>query len=677
MRKLLFISMLLLKSVGFQCAYAIEIPFGSTGKIVYHGKNGAFSIQQHGDIWLMDAHSTATVNERLLNSRDYTRKKHSKEPFRDSAGSGTKHVVWLTKEGLPDLQQIFYSYDNRDYIVMELVVSDKAVKRSSNNLVPLNATISDIQTNMWRSLCVPFDNDTFISYDSKAVDSMDCQVSAEVGALYQEAGRSGMVFGSLEHHTWKSAIRTAKKDKRTVEVQTLVGYTEKNLTRDDMPHGTLTGNEIRSAKFFVGKFADWRLGMDSYANHVRALQKRVVFEWRAATPVAWNSWGSMQEHITYEKMIQVTDFFADSVAELVSGQSVFIDLDSYWDNLLSGGLAGDYSALKQFADYAKSRGLKPGAYWAPFVDWGFGAGPDREVEGSDYRYGDIWTKVEDGYHDLDGTRALDPTHPGTRQRLALVIGKLKECGFEMIKIDFLGHAAIEATAFHDREIKTGLQAYQSGMEYLVEQLDSQMLIYAAISPSMATAPYVHMRRIACDAFNTIEHTRYTLNAVTYGWWQTHLYDYIDADHVVFKDASENENFARAISSFVTGTVVLGDDFTQYGPWHQRTKDLFDNPALWPIIENGRAFTPVETDQYASRIFVRHGVDHSYVALFNYDGREQSLVISAERLGLDKGATYQLVNLEDGSVFPFTTEKAIPLDAKAAKVFKVLRLHLTS
>src|SRR5258708_37949056 len=87
-------------------------------------------------------------------------------------------------------------------------------------------------------------------------------------------------------------------------------------------------------------------------------------------------------------------------------------------------------------------------------------------------------------------------------------------GFKMIKVDFVGHAAAESTGFYDSSIHTGMQAYRKGMEYLVDQLGGQMLVYAAVSPSLATGRYAHSRRIACDAFKTISDTRYTLKALT-------------------------------------------------------------------------------------------------------------------------------------------------------------------
>ncbi len=655
---------------GLQTADAIDIPFGNGGKVLYDMNTGTFDILSREGVWLKRGFSTAKNGEEFLNTKQYTQREYTKGSFEDGYGVGAKHTITSSQRGLPDFKQIFYAYAGKDYIVVEVEIYDKTRKLITNGFVPIEGTLVTDHTDQLQSLFAPFDNDTFISYDRKSLKDTDELYSAEVGVLYHEQNRLGHIIGSIDQQIWKTGIRTVKNQDQSITVQALVGFTAKDINRDDMPHGSLEGNSIHSAKVMVGQFSDWRTGMDTYAAHIQALQRRVVHEWKEHTPVAWNSWGAMQQDINYDRLLKVTDFFAHDVQQLASGQSIYIDLDSYWDNMLKGGLEGDYSQLKKFADYVKSKGLKPGAYWAPFVDWGFGGGSNRRVEGTSYTYGDIWTKVKNGYHDLDGTRALDPTHPGTQQRLALVIGKLKECGFDMIKIDFLGHAAIESTKFADPTVKTGMQAYHRGMEYLVEQLDDQMLIYAAISPNIATAPYVHMRRIACDAFSSIKDIRYTLNALTFGWWQTHLYDYMDADHIVFKNASESENTARFLSAVITGSVVLGDDFSQPGIWHKTTQQLFENQDIWPVIADGKSFVPVETDQYASRVFVKHTETDAYIALFNYDEQELHLTLSNEKLGFDKNARYKMINLTDNSIHYLSPEKPIRLDAKHAKLFKV-------
>lgn len=72
------------------------------------------------------------------------------------------------------------------------------------------------------------------------------------------------------------------------------------------------------------------------------------------------------------------------------------------------------------------------------------------------------------------------------------------------------------------------------------------------------------RRIACDAWNQIKDTEYTMNALSWGWWIDRIYQYNDADHVVLREATEGENRARITSSIITGLFITGDDYSDNG-----------------------------------------------------------------------------------------------------------------
>ncbi|MDB5015068.1 MAG: alpha-galactosidase, partial [Daejeonella sp.] len=529
--------------------YALDIPYGKSGKIVYNLPSGTFNIFENSVLILKNGFSTIKNHDKLISSKDYNQNTYSKINFKDGFGTGVKFTIFLKAKGLPDLKQVFYTYSNRSHFMCELELSGQAL--SSNQIMPIQGEIviaNKVEKEELRSLYVPFDNDTFISYNTPILKADTIIYSAEVSALYNNTSRKGIISGSLEHGNWKTGIKTSEDNHGVISLDVINGYTEKSLTRDDIPHGNISGTIIKSSKIFFGFFKDWRTGMDEYAKANRLVEPPIVFKWNQPTPIGWNSWGVMQNKISFKKASQVVDFFADSLKAFRNEGIAYIDLDSYWDKMIKGGLEGDYSELKAFADYTKKKGLKPGVYWAPFTDWGFKGGANRKAEGSSYTYGEMWTKIGSGFHDFDGARALDPTHPGTQKRIALVIGKLKDCGFEMIKIDFLGHAAVESDHFYNPKITTGMQAYKLGMEYLIKQLDSKMLVYAAISPSLASGRYIHSRRIACDAFKSIKDTEYTLNSVSNGWWQTYLYDYLDADHVVLATETEGANRARMISA---------------------------------------------------------------------------------------------------------------------------------
>lgn len=643
----------------------VTISYGDHDVICYSLRAGTMEVYHHGKKVLYNLEAIVKANNKTYSSKDYTKHKYSVAAISDDCGKGKKHTITMAGPGLPAMTQVFYTYPGRNYFLTDVELSGKGL--SSNYMTPLQGDFTPLSDDV-RSLFVPFDNDTFISYESRAFRPSTEVTSAEVGTVFSNGQRNGFVWGSVEHGVWKTGVRTMAGNGNN-KVVVWGGYTDANVNRDHREHGKISGTQIRSPKVFVGYFTDWRKGMESYGKANRIADPPYVHNWTGATPVGWNSWGVIQDKLSYEKAIKVVDFFADTLKNFRSGGTAFIDLDSYWDHMVKGD---DYSQLKQFADYCKSKGLEPGVYWAPFTDWGHKSGPDRKVQGSNYTYGELWTKVNDRYHDLDGARAMDPTHPGTLRRIDYFTRIFKECGFKMIKIDFLGHAAIEADRFYDTTVTTGMQAYRKGMEYLVNKLGNDMLIYAAISPSMATGRYVHSRRIACDAFKTIEHTRYTLNSVTYGWWQTWLYNFIDADHVVLDHLSDGENRARFLSSIITGTFITGDDFSEHGKWSIEARQWYQDPAFLEVVKNGKAFMPLEgnIDKGASNVFYRKTGNILYVALFNYDKISRSLHVNFSRMGLPATRFYKITDLfskKAGKYASAIDKQMGPMDAALLKI----------
>ncbi|TCC97445.1 alpha-galactosidase [Pedobacter psychroterrae] len=636
----------------------ISIPFGSASKIVFDTKAKTYNVFSAGIKIISNAYSLVKNNRQSITSKDYDEVKPIVLAINDGFGDGKKYTIVLSKPGLPSLEQVFYVYPGHEYFLTE--VSLKGTDLKSNYMSPLVSNEVNISANGEnRTLFVPFDNDTFIRYNAKSMNTDMENTSSEVGAVYENQSRKGLILGSVEHMVWKTGVFSKGKSGQLTDLRIWGGYSDEKVTRDKIEHGYLSGNVIKSPKVFVGYFADWRKGMEAYGKANRIQEVPYVFNWTKPVPFGWNSWGVIQEKLTFEKATKVVDFFADEIPAFRNGQTAYIDLDSFWDNF-TGGMKGDYGKLKEFADYCKSKGLEPGVYWAPFTDWGFKSTRDREAEGSKYKFSEMWTKVNGLYHDFDGARALDPTHPGTLRRVDYIVDKLKTCGFKMIKIDFLGHAAAESDIFYDKSVTTGMQAYKMGMEYLVNRLDGQMLIYAAISPGMATGRYAHVRRIACDAWKTIKDTEYTLNSVNYGWWQTYVYNYIDADHVVFGAEIDRSNKARLTSSLITGTLITGDDFSADGKWNDAAKKWLQNPELLKISASGKAFMPVEgnTGDKATEVFMRLIEGEVYVALFNFGNQNKEFNITLDRLGL-KGTAYNAKELFSNQ--SLTIGKAIKVD----------------
>jgi alpha-galactosidase len=631
------------------------VSFGTNNSIVYDLTNKTYDIKFNGVTVVSHASAYAYGNQQNT-SGGYSTATYTSETFTDAIGSGTKHIFTLTGGFNTNMQQVFYAYDDKDYVAVQVVLTGSGANCYKMSPLTSSMVTPNFGTGDTRAVFVPYDNDAWVRYNAQPLTSADF-TGSEVTNIYNNTNRNGLVIGSVDHTHWKTGITVAGGGSASASVSVIAGYTLQGLTRDTRGHGWVNVGQTTCAspKILISADADWRTGFETFAQANAAMQPKYVFDWTAPKPLGWNSWGAMQTNINLTKVNDVVDFFdTDCAAFRTEDNTLYIDLDSYWDNMTDAQLA-------QFVTYAQSKGFKAGIYWAPFVDWGKW---DRPVEGSAYNYAQCWTMVNGSPFELDGAYAMDPTHPGTKDRIAYFVDRFKAAGFEMVKIDFLAHAAIEADGFNNNNLHTGMEAYREGMEFLIDELNGEFLVYAAISPNMATGPYAHMRRIACDSYKTIDETNYSLNSTTYGWWQNQMYDYIDADHVVFGDVSEGQNRARLASSIVTGTVITGDDFSIAGPYVARAQTLLQNDAVMDVARAEMHFMPAEgnTSNNASPVFYATHNDTTYVAVFNYSNATATNNIDFERIGLGSGSyTVKELYLND----EFTASGSLTAELPAA------------
>lgn len=646
----------------------VILPFGKNNNILYSLDEGTYTVVFNGQHTIYNA-VAVYKGEKEIKNTDLGERSYTITSHRDAWGKGHRCVVEQKGNGIR-LQQIFYVYPGKPFFFVQVKVYGKDV--AANYVAPLVAgRVTVGGEGDKRALFVPFDNDMWARFDAQPWNKANYTAS-EVTALYNNDTRRGLIIGSVEHTVWKTGIRVQYAGNNELSLAAYGGLADSVITHDNIPHGKVSEKGIvcSSPTIMVGMFDDWRNGMEAYATANTLAEPRIIFKWNKATPMGWNSWGVIQNKLTLDKAKRVVDFFADSCKTFRNADNtLYIDLDSYWDNLVKGGLQGNVDQLKEFVQYCRSKQLAPGIYWGPFTDWGKS---DRPIEGSAFSYPASWVTQQGVPVEVDGARAMDPTFPGTRQRIVYYINKFKELGFEMIKIDFLGHGALESDKFYDPAVTTGMQAYKAGMVFLDSVLDGKMLTYAAISPTMATWPYVHMRRIACDAFSAIDNTEYTLNSTGYGWWQNKLYDYVDADHIVFNTETPGANRARLASALVTGTLVTGDDFSTTGPWSAVAQQLLQQKELLNIIKDGRSFRPVTANsgKRAPEAFTRTINGIAYLAVFNYDQARRTLTISPEWLGLKKGAKLKWRELFTQTTTTATGQLTLTIPPADAVIYKI-------
>ena len=145
---------------------------------------------------------------------------------------------------------------------------------------------------------------------------------------------------------------------------------------------------------------------------------------------------------------------------------------------------------------------------------------------------------------------------------------------------------------------------------------------------------------------------YMMNSLTYGFWQSELYDWIDPDHIVIwgKDGKANERAARSrlLSGIVTGgSFLTGDNFVNPAKnadkAFARYEELLTNEKLIEVLKIGKPFeADLGTDcPYAAEVFTLSHEGKTYVAVFNYSQ------IAVKTYSVDVPAKATAVNLFTG------------------------------
>ncbi|MDQ6423396.1 carbohydrate-binding protein [Paenibacillus sp. LHD-117] len=579
-------------------------------------------------------------------------------------GSGTKIVFSNTQSGSPTLKQTFTVYDGKPYFFVDLNASSGS-SMSSNYMAPIKsdtaATSINASTNK-RALIVPFDNDTWVRYNAQTVNSTG--TGYEVMAIYDNDSRNGLIFGSTAHDTWKTGITYTGTGNNVTQLKVFGGVANSN-TRDIEAHGSISGTSLNAPQAFVGFYADWRDGMEDYGRANATISG--TMSWSGGVPFGWNSWGAVQSGLSYTNAVAHSNWIKNNLQNnnFNNNNTVYINLDSYWDNMTD-------QQLTDFVNTVHANGQKAGIYWAPFVYWS--SDTSRVVEGSSYTYGDIMLKKSDGTiwgNSLDGAYPVDPTHPGTKQRINYFIDKFKSKGFDYIKLDFVTHGALEGQHY-DTNVKTGIQAYNQGMAYVRDRIGGTMFISLSIAP-LFPSQYGHSRRISTDAFSSLGDSEYVLQSQTYGWWQNGtIYKFTDPDHMTLSNNLE-EARTRVNSGVIGGTVFLnGNDLTNSSQ-QAMASALLTNNAVNSVARLGKAFRATEgnTGTSAADTFVLNNNGTYYLAVFNYSSSSsKSMTVNLSRAGLSGTATYTVTNLWDGTTSSATGNLSVTLAANQSKLFKL-------
>lgn len=584
------------------------------------------------------------------------------------AMSSNTITVTSTGSAYPTMIQTFI-YDQNDSFLTSVSMS-ASTNLQSNWMSPVVVDTSGFLnigiTNDNRALFVPFDNDGFVSYNSEPMNGSD--EGNEVGAFYDNVSRRGLVIGSVTHDKWKTGIWWTGANNEIRQMHAFGGCTN-HWTWDQAPHGSIMGTVITSPVIFVGFGNDWRTTMENFAdeNELHA----PMLAWTNGVPFGWNSWGvtNYQSRITYDAAIAVSDSIHTNLQPygFTNNGTVYVNLDSYGTYNLNG------SQLQSFVAHCHSNGQKAGIYFTPFTYWGTASqGSNSMAPGSDYYWSDMYLRTTNGTPiSYDNAIALDPTHPGTKDWIYNQITSFISYGFNFVKIDFLSHGALEGIHY-DPNVTTGIEAYNEGMQFLRNEVNGSMFISESIAP-LFPYQYADGRRIACDAYTSfISNTRYTMNAVSLGWWISgRLYQFNDPDLMVFDNGpTPAENESRLINCAVTGLYLNGSILTNAASIAAAQLCL-TNAAINAVARVGQTFRPVDGARGtgAGNVFERQDGETWCIAAFNYSGSATNENINLTNAGLPS-ATFVATNLWDGTTLQLTNTMSVSLRGDQAKLFRL-------
>lgn len=658
-----------------------NIQFDASGKTLTYNRDNK--------MLLKGAYVTATLpDETIIESTSYPAVNLNKTQISDGFGSGTKYTyVFSGLSGKNNLENSIYIYSELPYILIEASLVAPSGTTSAVEICPIVTKVSTtlpLPSSNNRIYDMPFANDNWATFSTTPWNVSQPLTSCEATAMFNVDSRNGIVIGSVDHSTWKSAVVvTPNGSNRVRNLKAQAGYISKRTwdivdnKASSTRHGEVKGARVNSPKFMFGWFEDWRTGLETYGEANTVLCPK--YEWTEDESLfGWQSWGGMEWGLNYNSAMSLLDFFEKELKPVGFHNKkgrCFMVLDSGWNAL-------DDNQLRKFANKCKELGFVAGIYDTPFSYWG----SEDDCKNNSYwseaqvNLGEVVIKANGRYRQINGM-SLDPTHPKVKEFIRQKYQKFRNLGFGFLKIDFMNNGSQEADSWYDPNITTGMMAYNYGMDYIKEYAGDMMLDFsiAPVFPAKA-----HVRRIGCDAWGDLPQSMYTLNCINGSWWLDRVYAFNDPDHMCLSKVTfsgkgsndEQEARIRYTCGLMTGMTLLGGTYAYEGDIvnnyghvvgtdaeRARAVKFASNKGLTLLGQQGRSFRPVEgtfiykntlyskDDLSCDNEFILDTPDAFYYAVFNY-GTDGSGVLSKnvnfERLGINASDYTNVTELWTGA-----------------------------
>ncbi|MFA9431835.1 glycoside hydrolase family 36 protein [Egicoccus sp. AB-alg2] len=290
-----------------------------------------------------------------------------------------------------------------------------------------------------------------------------------------------------------------------------------------------------------------------------------------AAPTVWCSW--------YHYFLDVTEAdLAENLAGIVDHRLPVdvVQLDDGWQARVGDWRrqSDRFHSVAAVADRIRDAGLRAGIWVAPFT-----AVADSEL----VRANPGWLVDADAGHNWDQPlRALDLTHPGVQQELDDVFGRLREWGFDYVKLDFLYTGAVPGARHDD---VTGIAAYRDGLQRIRAAVGEDTYLLACGAPVLPSAGLVDAMRVSPDTYHpavgtdAVQHLRSVPNTVARAWQHGRFW-VNDPDCLVLRPSAPwREEWAEVVARH-GGLRGFSDRVADLDDWGLRTAHrLLGEPPL--------------------------------------------------------------------------------------------------
>lgn len=611
----------------------------------------------------------------------------------DKIGEG-QLVQFVHRSDLFQLTQYITFYKNEPFFLISATAEKGGEIFESNHFSPLAITEKDsgsafIYGNEPRLMDMPFDNDNWtklLAVNWK--DPIKKGTGYEFTALFDYDTHHGLVMGNLTHDFWKTGIQySLSRQKGSIDSFIIYGgastqdnkllkneYGGYDGTHDVVPHGSMKGATLFAPLIFLGADSNMTSAFVRYGKLNAAISGSL--KWSKPAPFYWNSFGV--ENVLGHQRVMMPPAISGISGFLYSlknfnSQHPVLSIDSYDQEIYTT------SVLKSIGTYIEKRNQQMGFYFIPFAIWTWKNNVEKsKLQYTDYYIHDVSLKDNQGktivYKDDEfGAFPLDPTHPGTRQRIISELEKAKEIGAKFLKIDFLTAGALETPKHYNPEIRSGLQAYNFGMKMLKHLIDSilgpDIFITQAISP-VFPSQYAHARFLSTDIYS---HFRDDLSGYPHyggtassmitnsylGWMQGTILPFTNLDVLVMNRFQKNRELSERdirvrLFSLITMGSILGDGSDYRNRIAaERAEKYLNHKNVTDYFKNPQAFIPFKfadgLTEDQQLCFYLPG-DTLLLSSFNFDLKKDYVQVLHKRLiGLMDGSDYLIIDFLTGEV----------------------------